>query len=448
MPRGRDEARGMPLPRGIPRAGPFGFVTATATATARSPPGHPSRPPSRGDCPHPHRLLSALDDNPDNHDLPIELRVSSYLSTHTDTTPKQKLANCSACHGCNTILTAMASESKFLDRTFTNEKGATPGWTFRAKTNRTPEGIAVTKGYCMPISKRTVLRGIRLQLALQKLSDECGFEDIVPRVWSDKVDAVVPGQGYHIRWHGLWMEYVNGVSLENYLHKGQPKRFSPPEVMEMMMNKLNGTQGQPKRFSPPEIMEMMMNKLNGTQVVLAAIFDLLTSQCDRHPQNIFISEQGQVKLVDNEVALQSRWGSCGFDSILIPGTQKNEIVLKLVTPANVKKGVASPELLMDYRCYLPEGSQSQLGIQYPPRVAQCLKNIAAMSADKVQEHYGFMDLKPARNLLTRAQDMINPERGFEWAYKYGDPTTGREWKKPRPDTGSFVGGTTHEEEKA
>jgi hypothetical protein len=37
------------------------------------------------------------------------------------------------------------------------------------------------------------------------------------------VDAVIPEVGYHIRWYGLWMERISGVSLENFLHKGEPR---------------------------------------------------------------------------------------------------------------------------------------------------------------------------------------------------------------------------------
>jgi hypothetical protein len=29
------------------------------------------------------------------------------------------------------------------------------------------------------------------------------------------------------------------------------------------------------------------------------MLDLLTSQCDRHGQNVFINENGQIKLIDN-----------------------------------------------------------------------------------------------------------------------------------------------------
>ena len=41
------------------------------------------------------------------------------------------------------------------------------------------------------------------------------------------------------------------------------------------------------------------DKLNRTRVVRAAVYDLITSQCDRHAQNVFIDEQGDIKLIDN-----------------------------------------------------------------------------------------------------------------------------------------------------
>jgi hypothetical protein len=88
-------------------------------------------------------------------------------------------------------------------------------------------------------------------------------------------------------------------------------------------------------------------------VVIAAAF--LT-------QNIFINEEGQLKLIDNEACLQNNWKNCGFDSILVPTTQKQEIVrmsnqfiLKYVPASEAPQGVADPQLLLDYRCYIGEG---------------------------------------------------------------------------------------------
>ncbi len=56
------------------------------------------------------------------------------------------------------------------------------------------------------------------------------------------------------------MEQAPGISLENVVRLGTP-----------MMH-------------PDQLLAFMHDTLNKTQVVLAAIFDLMTSQCDRHAQ--------------------------------------------------------------------------------------------------------------------------------------------------------------------
>ena len=43
----------------------------------------------------------------------------------------------------------------------------------------------------------------------------------------------------------------------------------------------------------------VQTKLNKTRVIRAAMHDLLTSQCDRHAQNVFVNEHGQIRLIDN-----------------------------------------------------------------------------------------------------------------------------------------------------
>ena len=74
-------------------------------------------------------------------------------------------------------------------------------------------------------------------------------------MWVEKVNAVIPGLGFHVRWFGLWMELADGISMENFLRKGMPSDV-PPAV----------------------VLDFLHNKLNKTQVVRGAIFDLLTSQ--------------------------------------------------------------------------------------------------------------------------------------------------------------------------
>ncbi len=137
------------------------------------------------------------------------------------------------------------------------------------------------------------------------------------------------------------MEQAHGISLENLVRLGTP-----------MMH-------------PTQLLDFMHSRVNKSQVVLAAIFDLLTSQCDRHAQvrgrgsaqethpghdelfpclhdvrellhaavhctptptlrcaqNIFLDEDGHVTLIDNERALYENH-HCALDSILLPTTKK------------------------------------------------------------------------------------------------------------------------------
>ena len=50
---------------------------------------------------------------------------------------------------------------------------------------------------------------------------------------------------------------------------------------------------------------MLTRKINSTTIWRTAIFDVLFSQCDRHQQNLFITEAGEVSLIDNDQARPS-----------------------------------------------------------------------------------------------------------------------------------------------
>lgn len=56
------------------------------------------------------------------------------------------------------------------------------------------------------------------------------------------------------------MAQAPGISLENLVRLGNPA------------------------MHPNQLLDFMSHKVNKTQVVLAAMFDLMTSQCDRHAQ--------------------------------------------------------------------------------------------------------------------------------------------------------------------
>lgn len=71
---------------------------------------------------------------------------------------------------------------------------------YRTSTNRTASGKAVVKIYCVPVRKlvngktptcspRTAVRIITMLLAIDRISQECGFGDLLPRLWVDRVRA-------------------------------------------------------------------------------------------------------------------------------------------------------------------------------------------------------------------------------------------------------------------
>lgn len=58
------------------------------------------------------------------------------------------------------------------------------------------------------------------------------------------------------------------------------------------------------------------HNLGVMKVVLAALFDLLTFQVDRHAQNVFIDENGKLTLIDNE-----QWLGSGVNSLFLPTSE-------------------------------------------------------------------------------------------------------------------------------
>jgi hypothetical protein len=55
-----------------------------------------------------------------------------------------------------------------------------------------------------------ILELVHLLQAQELLSEECGFSEIIPKVWFEPVNAIIPDVGYHIKWHGVFMEFAPG----------------------------------------------------------------------------------------------------------------------------------------------------------------------------------------------------------------------------------------------
>jgi hypothetical protein len=72
------------------------------------------------------------------------------------------------------------------------------------KDPRARSGMSVVKVWCVPLMKakqrglakcapNNIIRQIKLLTAQQKITSECGLQDIVPKLWMESVDGVIPG---------------------------------------------------------------------------------------------------------------------------------------------------------------------------------------------------------------------------------------------------------------
>ncbi|GAX73008.1 hypothetical protein CEUSTIGMA_g460.t1 [Chlamydomonas eustigma] len=389
--------------------------------------------------------------------------------TTEDIQAKQSRPNCTECHGCRVQLQPLKAVTAF-GQDFRVEIGASPEWIFTAELPPSEGGgRAVVKVWCMPFDKvhRTfqwrcqkldmAVRANKFLIAQQRVVEECGLMDTTVKVWLAPVNAVDPDTGLHIWWYGLWMQRAEGISLNQLSYITR------------------------KSFVEETIMDLLQTKLNKTRVIRSAMLDLLTSQCDRHAQNVFINENGNIQLIDNLQAMKFNWLKCGSDSIFLPGTQKytiasfgGNIVWKKI--GSKPKRTVNPMVLLDYRCYANGG---KIGTDYPLDLAKCLTKLSSLTVQEIMEQYGFPMQRHAEVLSVRAKDMLS--KGFEWSLKHGeplnltprrykwhepccklgvhhhvvscghawnismevpkgDPLHGTEWTKGYPDPGTYLGG--------
>jgi hypothetical protein len=94
-------------------------------------------------------------------------------------------------------------------------------------------------------------------------------------------------------------------------------------------------------------------------VLQAALFDVLTMQCNRHAGNVHVTEQGGILLLGTEVCLKAVQSMCSYNSVLLPGSQLQEVarfgqdyVWKRYGAAQPDLAAVKPELLLDYRCHV------------------------------------------------------------------------------------------------
>ncbi|GMH35315.1 hypothetical protein BSKO_03183 [Bryopsis sp. KO-2023] len=152
------------------------------------------------------------------------------------------------------------------------------------------------KKFCDP---EKASNAVKMELAVGRIAEACGLQHLLPKVSVASVKGVMPETGHPVDWDGLFMTEAPGISVYSAAYWD---------------------------VKPSIIEEVLMRRVNSSQVVEAAIFDLLTSQCDRHSNNIFIDEQGGLTLIDNGDALGHQ-DMCpeGFslNSLFLPSTPEH-----------------------------------------------------------------------------------------------------------------------------
>eukprot|EP00899_Mesostigma_viride_P012152 jgi/Mesvir1/20938/Mv08009-RA.1 len=207
-------------------------------------------------------------------------------------------------------------------------------------------------------------------LAAQKIADECGLGDLSTPVSYQHMYSAIPE--------------VNTVVDQDYLLTLEATGVALSMIMFM------GT--------PANEVRQLMKKVNSTSIIRAALFDMLLSGYDRHPGNVFLTEEGDLALIDNDQSFEDPASGCPIDSLFIPGTRKNVV------------GRAHQYVALDLRCHADGGV---IGKNYPLSLSRCLERFKKMSPVLVMDRYKLLNQKQGASVVNRATHML--ELGFEKA---------------------------------
>eukprot|EP00873_Tetraselmis_striata_P005754 jgi/Tetstr1/426018/TSEL_016365.t1 len=340
-------------------------------------------------CIYPHKAEKALEQPKVDDNDPL---WSKYVPSWD---PNSTKPVCSMCRGCSTVSNVLLPTTDFRGYSTGIIDGHSSASILRMSSSRAKQGYAIGKVWCLPFSGHActpigeafatmVMDKI---VALEGVNRDCGFSEIIPASWVETVTTILPGTG--IVYHGpaLMMDVADGVS------------FKSTERL------------------PGEVQVEMYKSLNSTQVLMASIFDALVQQRDRNTGNAFVSEDGQVSLIDNDKVLSE-----GENSIFLSNTayylynifgreyvRYNGYNISATPTASTPKA----SLALDYRCHVKKGV---LGNNFPRNIKKCLADISALSPVELQEKYGFPELKQAAALWERAN--VLSRYGMEWALEH------------------------------
>ena len=226
--------------------------------------------------------------------------------------------------------------------------------------------------------------------SLDKLAHAANLSSVVPRSWTVEVKSFLPWDGFSTGGHKL----QKGVRAQFY-------EKAPGVSIEAVLGTLD-----------PTVNFGAFKNISHDNVIRAATFDLLFSESDRHGQNVFFSDEGEITLIDSEGAFGES------NTMLLPGHQKyeiNRIGFSAIVgcgqncPGEPKPSV-SPMATLDYRCHVP---RQYVGFEFPSGVEPFLKRIQSMSAKSVVEEFKMTREEHANHLKRTVDEMLS--LGFEGA---------------------------------
>ena len=294
---------------------------------------------------------------------------------------------------------------------------------FEARTFNRPTGATGRRMYVVtdPDGTRSVVKlGLRLKTFANVypfglLTKFCGFEDIVAREWRaplrgemPKEDGVKFAEGGTIdATDALFARYADGAPIslvKNLAHFRSPSETRNDKVLQDAAKIYLG--------------------LNKTQVRMATLEEFLFSQGDRHPENIYVTKEGNLQFIDNVDAVFGyynwAWADYGMgmnvNTPFIPTTTVFEIERRGFTFPAPDPRIRGKEIynslgaLLDYRCHVPGG---KIGFDFGDKAKECINEISRMTVEDVRTRFKFHELRQAA--LLRAKAALLATKGFEGA---------------------------------
>ncbi|KFM24877.1 hypothetical protein F751_1756 [Auxenochlorella protothecoides] len=240
---------------------------------------------------------------------------------------------------------------------------------------------------CTPTDRAA--RQHRQMVALARLVDECGLAHVVPRHTVANITVLLPQSGYVQSREALLSDRAKGIPLQLL---------------------------QGSWHWPAYQLQDIWRRIPSEHVVQAAIFDLLVGHCDRHPDNVFVTDDGRMTLIDND-QIQGNIPGCLYESFFLPRCTKHEILINgfgWATQRHFQKNVLpdvrpSPLAFFDYRCHAAGGA---VGTAFPGALPTCLAKLGGKDGLRNALDLGF-SRRHAEHLAARAALLV--EQGLEGA---------------------------------